>query len=85
MNMPIGQFYEIDVDNKIPFYRLNVAAADLEREFDGNFLEYQFKWSDVRNTFKTCQLYDYDATTWYRFKDEPTVTASDRPGGPAAP
>ncbi len=73
------------VDNKIPFYRLNVAAADLEREFGGSFLEYQFKWSDVRNTFKTCKLYDYDTKTWYRFKDEPTVTVPDRSGGPATP
>ncbi len=60
------------VDNKIPFYRLNRAAADLEREFGGTFLEYRFSWADVRNTFKTCQLYDYQTKTWHRFSDEPS-------------
>jgi omega-6 fatty acid desaturase (delta-12 desaturase) len=64
------------VDTKIPFYRLQRAAADLQPVVGDHMLEYRFTWSDVRQIFKTCQLYDYRAKTWYRFRDEPGRVAA---------
>ena len=64
------------VDTKIPFYRLHRAAADLQPVVGDHILEYQFHWSDVRAIFKTCQLYDYRAKTWHRFRDEPARVAA---------
>ena len=61
------------VDTKIPFYRLQRAAADLQPVCGDHIFEYQFHWSEIRRIFKTCQLYDYKTKTWYRFRDEPNL------------
>ena len=59
------------VDTKIPFYRLQQAAKDLQPVVGDHILEYQFHWAEIRRIFRTCQLYDYRNETWYRFQDLP--------------
>jgi omega-6 fatty acid desaturase (delta-12 desaturase) len=57
------------VDPHIPFYRLKHAYADLQREYGVYIHEYRFRWSTVLETFRRCQLYDFDSHTWYSFRD----------------
>ncbi len=61
------------VDTRIPFYRLRQAYADLQPTFGEDILEYRFRWSTVRSIFGSCQLYDFDTHTWYRFDNAPTL------------
>lgn len=67
------------VDTRIPFYRLEVAYADLRPGYGRHIHEYRFRWSTVRAIFAACQLFDFDTKTWSRFSD----VAGDR-GRPAA-
>lgn len=57
------------VDTRIPFYRLPRAWADLPPEVRRHVQEYRLTWSAARRTFRACQLYDFEARTWYRFAE----------------
>jgi omega-6 fatty acid desaturase (delta-12 desaturase) len=57
------------VDPRIPFYRLTLAYADLQRHYGQYIHEYRFRWSLVRGIFRSCQLYDFKKQRWYTFRD----------------
>lgn len=56
------------LDVRIPFYRLERAWDDLAASAWGDeVLTYRFRWSTVREIFRACKLYDYDAQAWSGF------------------
>lgn len=55
------------LDTRIPFYHLPRAYQALKKDYSEFFHEYQFKWSDVRNIFKQCKLYDFENNIWMTF------------------
>jgi acyl-lipid omega-6 desaturase (Delta-12 desaturase) len=57
------------VDTRIPFYRLAGASAELNEHYADQITTYRFRWSTVRDIFRTCQLYDFDGHQWSRFTD----------------
>jgi acyl-lipid omega-6 desaturase (Delta-12 desaturase) len=61
------------VDTRIPFYRLKQAYADLKPIYGKDIVEYRFQLKTVRPIFRTCQLFDFETKTWYRFADLATL------------
>lgn len=64
------------VDTKVPLYRLTDAQDAIEAEFgEENVITERFTFAGMRRTFRTCQLYDYDAHRWLSFDGIPTTDA----------
>ncbi len=57
------------VDMRIPFYQLAQAYDAIKTDWGAFIHEYRFSWSEIRSIFRTCQLFDFDAKTWYSFDD----------------
>ncbi|MFN0090137.1 MAG: fatty acid desaturase [Acidimicrobiales bacterium] len=70
------------VDTRIPFYRLRQAWGELREHYGHHVVEYRFRWSTVRSIFRSCQLYDFRAQVWLRFRDLrdlPALAAAHKP------
>jgi omega-6 fatty acid desaturase (delta-12 desaturase) len=57
------------VEPRIPFYHLERAYRDLQRQYGAYLHEYRFRWSTVRMIFRRCQLYDFERLRWYTFRE----------------
>lgn len=57
------------VDMRIPFYHLSHAYEAIKADWGRYLHEYKFSWSTARSIFRTCQLFDFNAKTWYRFDE----------------
>ncbi len=55
------------VDTRIPFYHLPKAFAALKGAYPDAVLERRFTWRAAWQTFRECQLYDYECRRWVRF------------------
>jgi len=64
------------VDPRIPFYRLQQAYVDLQREYNAYLHEYRFRWATVRGIFRRCQLYDFEKKVWYSYREAMQLGAS---------
>lgn len=64
------------VDTKVPLYRLTNAQDAIEAAFgEENVITEPFTFVGMSRTFRTCQLYDYDAHRWLSFDGNPTTEA----------
>ena len=64
------------VDTKVPLYRLTNAQDAIEAAFgEENVITERFTFAGMNRTFRTCQLYDYDAHRWLSFDGAPTTDA----------
>jgi len=60
------------VDTKVPLYRLTNAQDAIEAAFgEENVITEHFTFAGMNRTFRTCQLYDYDAHRWLTFDGIP--------------
>jgi omega-6 fatty acid desaturase (delta-12 desaturase) len=63
------------VDTRVPLYHLTDAQAAIENAFgEENVITEQFSFRGMAETFRKCQLYDYDAHCWLTFEGYPTTT-----------
>ena len=56
------------VDIRIPFYRLKKAFQNIKMHYANYLHEYHLNWHGLRQIFRRCKLYDYQAHTWHTFK-----------------
>ena len=64
------------VDTKVPLYHLTSAQAAIEAAFgEENVISEPFSFAGMRRTFRSCQLYDYEAHQWLSFDGRPTTEA----------
>jgi len=62
------------VDTKVPLYNLTNAQDRLEQVFGKEIvITEQFSFAGMARTFRTCQLYDFDAHRWLTFDGVPTT------------
>jgi omega-6 fatty acid desaturase (delta-12 desaturase) len=63
------------VDTRVPLYHLTGAQAAIEEAFgEENVITEQFSFAGMSETFRKCQLYDFDAHCWLTFDGHPTTT-----------
>jgi omega-6 fatty acid desaturase (delta-12 desaturase) len=65
------------VDTRVPLYHLAGAQQAIEQAFGEDVITERFTLAGVARTFRTCQLYDYDAHRWVSFDGVPTTPARD--------
>ena len=64
------------VDTKVPLYHLTSAQAAIEAAFgEENVISEPFSFAGMHRTFRSCQLYDYEAHQWLTFDGRPTTEA----------
>jgi acyl-lipid omega-6 desaturase (Delta-12 desaturase) len=64
------------VDTRVPLYHLTNAQQALEATFgEENVITEQFSFTGMSETFRTCQLYDYDRHCWLTFEGRQTTPA----------
>lgn len=62
------------VDTRVPLYHLTDAQSAIEDAFgEENVITEQFSFAGMSETFRICQLYDYDAHCWLSFEGQPTT------------
>lgn len=57
------------VDMRVPFYHLAPAYEAIKADLGEYIHEYRFSWAEIRSIFRSCQLFDFETKTWYRFGD----------------
>ena len=64
------------VDTRVPLYNLTAAQDSLEEAFgEENVITERFSFRGMSETFRTCQLYDYELHRWMSFDGVPTTGA----------
>jgi len=64
------------VDTRVPLYHLTDAQTAIEEAFgEENVITEQFSFRGMSETFRKCQLYDFDAHHWLTFEGQPTTPA----------
>jgi len=64
------------VDTRVPLYNLTDAQDALEEAFgEENVITERFSLRGMTETFRTCQLYDYERHQWLSFDGSPTTEA----------
>jgi acyl-lipid omega-6 desaturase (Delta-12 desaturase) len=62
------------VDTRVPLYNLTDAQAAVEQAYgESNVIVERFSFRGMSNTFRCCQLYDYDRHQWLSFDGIPTT------------
>lgn len=57
------------VDMRVPFYHLAPAYEAIKADLGEYIHEYRFSWAEIRAIFRSCQLFDFETKSWYRFDD----------------